>query len=206
MEEVIIATKNPGKAKEFEMMFSRRGFVVRTLLDYPEIPEIEETGSTFEENAILKAETVACRLNKMVISDDSGLIVDALDGRPGIYSARYAGAEKSDRANTDKVLQELADVPADKRTARFYCALAVAVPGQNTKTVSGVCEGRILTERRGTNGFGYDPIFYLEDKGLTMAELPSEKKNKISHRAAALRKLETILDSLLKSAEEPGNE
>ena len=144
MKEVIIATKNPGKAREFEHIFAPRGFSVKTLLDFPEIPEVEETGSTFEENAILKAEAVSQALNKMVIGDDSGLIVDVLEGRPGIFSARYAGEPKNDQKNTEKVLSELKGVPEDERTARFYCALAVAVPGHETFTVSGTCEGRIL--------------------------------------------------------------
>lgn len=202
MKEVIIATKNPGKAKEFEHIFSSRGITVRTLLDYPEIPDVEETGTTFEENATLKAEAVSKALGIMVIGDDSGLIVDALEGRPGIYSARYAGEPKNDQNNTDKVLSELVDIPEEKRTARFYCALAVAVPGQETKTVSGTCEGRILEERRGTNGFGYDPVFYVPEKSLAMAELSSEEKNKISHRANALKKLDVVLDSILESAEQ----
>lgn len=146
------------------------------MLDFPDIPEIEETGNTFEENAILKAESVSHTLNKMVISDDSGLIVDALEGRPGIYSARYAGEQKNDQNNIDKVLSELQGVPEEKRTARFYCALAIAIPGQETRTVSGTCEGRILTERRGTHGFGYDPVFYLPEKDQSMAELSSDEK------------------------------
>ena len=202
MKEVIIATKNPGKAKEFEHIFSSRGITVRTLLDYPEIPDVEETGTTFEENATLKAEAVSKALGKMVIGDDSGLIVDALEGRPGIYSARYAGEPKNDQNNTDKVLSELEGIPEEKRTARFYCALAVAVPGKETKTVSGTCEGRILEERKGTNGFGYDPVFYVPEKGLAMAQLSSEEKNKISHRANALKKLDVVLDSILESAEQ----
>ncbi|MDQ6599853.1 XTP/dITP diphosphatase [Bacillus salipaludis] len=197
MREVIIATKNPGKAREFESIFAKRGIEVKTLLDFPEIPEVEETGTTFEANAILKAEAISNALNKMVIGDDSGLIVDALEGRPGIYSARYAGEHKNDQDNIDKVLSELKDVPEEERTARFYCALAVAVPNQETMTVSGTCEGRILTERKGTHGFGYDPIFYVPNLGLAMAELPSEEKNKISHRANALKKLDTVLDSIL---------
>jgi XTP/dITP diphosphohydrolase len=201
MKEVIIATKNPGKAKEFEHIFASRGIVVRTLLDFPEIPEVEETGLTFEENAILKAEAVSQALGKMVIGDDSGLMVDALEGRPGIYSARYAGEPKNDQNNTDKVLSELKGLPEEKRSARFYCALAVAVPGQESITVSGTCEGRILEERRGTNGFGYDPVFYVPEKGLAMAELSSEGKNKISHRANALKKLEVVLDSILEKVE-----
>ena len=201
MQEVIIATKNAGKAREFEEIFARRGMAVRTLLDFPDIPDVEETGKTFEENAILKAETISRALNRMVIGDDSGLMVDALEGRPGIYSARFAGEPKNDQANIDKLLGELAGVPEDKRTARFYCALAVAVPGGKTVTVSGTCEGRILEEQRGTNGFGYDPVFFVPEKGLAMAELPSDEKNKISHRANALKKLDVVLDSILESAE-----
>lgn len=197
MKEVIIATKNPGKAREFEHIFAPRGIAVRTLLDFPEFEDVEETGSTFEENAALKAEAVSAELNKMVIGDDSGLIVDALEGRPGIFSARYAGEPKDDQKNIDKVLSELAGVPEDERTARFYCALAVAVPGKETITVSGTVEGRILEERRGTNGFGYDPVFFVPEKGMAMAELPSDVKNKISHRANALKKLEGMLDSIL---------
>ncbi|QIZ10097.1 XTP/dITP diphosphatase [Priestia megaterium] len=201
MKEVIIATKNPGKAREFEHIFASRGIEVRTLLDFPEIPDVDETGSTFEENAILKAEAVSQALGKMVIGDDSGLMVDALEGRPGIYSARYAGEQKNDQNNTDKVLSELKGLPDEKRSARFYCALAVAVPGQETITVSGICEGRILEEQRGTNGFGYDPVFYVPEKGLAMAELSSDEKNKISHRANALKKLDVVLDSILERAE-----
>jgi XTP/dITP diphosphohydrolase len=202
MKEVIIATKNPGKAKEFEHIFAPRGIAVKTLLDYPEIEDVEETGTTFEENATLKAEAVSQKLNKMVIGDDSGLIVDALEGRPGIYSARYAGEEpKDDQKNLEKVLNELQGVSEENRTARFYCALAVALPGKETITVSGTCEGRILEEQRGTNGFGYDPVFYVPEKGRAMAELSSDEKNKISHRANALKKLEGILDSIVERAE-----
>ncbi|MBT2656853.1 XTP/dITP diphosphatase [Bacillus sp. ISL-18] len=201
MKEVIIATKNPGKAREFEEIFSSRGIAVRTLLDFPELPDVEETGTTFEENAILKAEAISRALDKMVIGDDSGLIIDALDGRPGIFSARYAGEPKNDQNNTDKVLGELQGVPEEKRTARFYCALAIAVPSQETRTVSGTCEGRILEEPRGTNGFGYDPVFYVPEKGLSMAELSSEEKNQLSHRANALKKLDVMLDTILERAD-----
>jgi XTP/dITP diphosphohydrolase len=202
MKEVIIATKNPGKAREFEHIFAPRGIEVRTLLDYPEIEDVEETGATFEENATLKAEAISQKLNKMVIGDDSGLIVDALGGRPGIYSARYAGEQpKSDQKNLEKVLDELQGVSEEERTARFYCALAVAIPGKETFTVAGTCEGRILEEQRGTNGFGYDPVFYVPEKGCAMAELSADEKNKISHRANALKKLDGILDSIVKRAE-----
>ncbi|WP_071395959.1 XTP/dITP diphosphatase [Bacillus tuaregi] len=190
MKKVIIATKNSGKAKEFSRMFKPYGIEVKTLLDYPDIEDIEETGRTFEENAVLKAETVCKQLNQMVIADDSGLMVDALDGRPGIYSARYAGEEKNDEANNDKVLNELKDVEEPNRSARFYCALAFAMPGRETVTVSGKCEGSILFERRGTNGFGYDSIFSVTELNKAMAELLPHEKNQISHRAKALQKLE----------------
>ncbi|PLR83098.1 non-canonical purine NTP pyrophosphatase [Bacillus canaveralius] len=193
MKEVIIATKNRGKAKEFENLFGPHGYVVRTLHDYPEIAEIEETGATFAENAVLKAESVAKALGKMVIADDSGLIVDALGGKPGIFSARYAGEEKNDDANIDKVLAELSGIKEEGRTARFYCALAVARPGHPTETVSGTCDGLILFERTGTNGFGYDPIFFVKEKNKAMAELEPEEKNQISHRARALQKLGEML-------------
>lgn len=193
MNTVIIATKSIGKAMEFEKLFLPLGMTVKTLLDYPELEDVEETGTTFEENAVLKAETIAKILGVMVIGDDSGLEVDALEGRPGVYSARYAGIEKNDEANIDKVLAELQDVPESERTARFCCALAMAEPGKETLTVFGTCEGHILRERRGTNGFGYDPVFYVDAEGKSMAELSSEEKNKISHRANAIKQLEKSL-------------
>ena len=178
-------------------MFRPLGYDVKTLLDFPSINEIDETGKTFEENAILKAETVAKALGKVVIADDSGLMIDALNGAPGIYSARYAGPKKNDEENMDKVLAELADVPVEERTARFYCALAVAFPNGESVTVNGTCEGIILPERRGNNGFGYDPIFFVKDLGRAMAELEPSEKGQISHRAVALKKLEDRLPSIL---------
>lgn len=197
MKKLIIATKNKGKAKEFVELFAPLGYEVLTMLDLEDAIEVEETGNTFEENAILKAEALSKQYNTMAISDDSGLMIDALDGRPGVYSARYAGAEKSDEANIDKVLEELQGVSGEKRTARFYCALAVALPGQETKTVSGTVEGMILPEREGDNGFGYDPIFYVSTLGKSMAQLESEEKNAISHRGNALRKLKEILPQII---------
>ncbi|MED0658985.1 XTP/dITP diphosphatase [Bacillus smithii] len=196
MREVVIATKNKGKALEFEQMFQPFQIQVKTLLDLPEFPEIEETGATFEENAIIKAESVMKETKAMVMADDSGLVIDALDGRPGVYSARYAGPEKDDEANIQKVLRELEGVPLSKRTARFYCALALAIPGRETITVNGTCEGFITFEKKGANGFGYDPIFFVQGYGRTMAELLPNEKNKISHRAEALAKMRTILEQL----------
>lgn len=197
MQEVIIATKNGGKAKEFKHLFEKYGYEVKTLLDFPELEEVEETGTTFEENAILKAEAVSNALNRIVIADDSGLVIDALDGRPGIFSARYAGEAKNDEANLQKVLQEMDDVPESKRQARFYCALAVASPTKETFTVAGTCEGVILREKRGAYGFGYDPIFFALEQNKAMAELTPEEKSKISHRAKALKKLEDELPAIL---------
>ncbi|AKP48022.1 Nucleoside 5-triphosphatase RdgB [Bacillus smithii] len=196
MREVVIATKNKGKALEFEQMFQPFQIQVKTLLDLPEFPEIEETGATFEENAIIKAESVMKETKAMVMADDSGLVIDALDGRPGVYSARYAGPEKDDEANIQKVLRELEGVPLSKRTARFYCALALAIPGRETITVNGTCEGFITFEKKGANGFGYDPIFFVQGYERTMAELLPNEKNKISHRAEALAKMRTILEQL----------
>jgi XTP/dITP diphosphohydrolase len=198
MKEVIIATKNSGKAREFVRMFEPLGFQVKTLLDYEEIEDIEETGSTFEENAIIKAETVSKRLNRAVIADDSGLVIDALNGRPGVYSARYAGEQKSDEDNMDKVLDELKGVERKNRTARFYCALALAIPGKETVTVFGTCEGLILDEKRGSHGFGYDPIFFVIDRNKAMAELLPQEKSQISHRAVALRNLSKLLPEVFK--------
>ncbi|ADE71705.1 MULTISPECIES: XTP/dITP diphosphatase [Priestia] len=195
MREIIIATKNAGKVKDFETLFSPKGFKVKSLLDFPEIEDVEETGVTFAENATLKAEAISSALNKPVIADDSGLAIDALNGEPGVYSARYAGENKDDNANIEKVLQKLNDVPFEKRTARFHCALAIAVPGKRTEIVEGTCEGHILEEKRGENGFGYDPIFFVEKWRCSMAELTKGQKNQISHRANALKKLAPLIDA-----------
>lgn len=195
MKEAIIATHNPGKVKEFKEILEPKGYDVKSLADIGFTEEIEETGQTFEENAILKAEAVAKAVNKMVIADDSGLSIDNLGGRPGVYSARYAGEQKDDEANINKVLSELKGFEKEQRTARFRCALAVSIPGEETKTVEGHVEGYIAEEPRGQYGFGYDPIFIVKDKDKTMAELTSDEKNKISHRADALKKLSKLLEA-----------
>ena len=186
MNEILIATNNLGKAKDFEALFKPLGITVRTLQD------IEEAGSTFEENAILKAEGAARLLQMNVIADDSGLEIDALNGEPGVYSARYAGLDKDDEANIDLVLQKLENV--DNRQARFKCVLAIAGPNLPTRTYEGTCEGEILKERVGSNGFGYDPIFFVPSLNRSMAQLSAEEKGEISHRGAALRQLEEELD------------
>ncbi|WP_397539531.1 XTP/dITP diphosphatase [Rummeliibacillus pycnus] len=197
MKQVVIATKNKGKAKDFEAIFAPLGYEVLTLFDVAPDMDIEETGTTFEENAILKAEAVAKRLNTFVIADDSGLQIDALNGEPGVYSARYAG-DHDDEANIIKVLKNLEGVPEEKRTARFCCCLAITGPVHKTESVFGTCEGIILTEKHGENGFGYDPIFYVPSMKRTMAEMTAEEKGAISHRGNALRKLAEELPSWFK--------
>ncbi|PID07245.1 MULTISPECIES: XTP/dITP diphosphatase [unclassified Sporosarcina] len=197
MNEVLIATNNKGKAKDFEVLFRPLGITVLTLQDNEESIDVEETGTTFVENAILKAETVANLLGKVVIADDSGLEVDVLNGEPGVYSARYAGEPSDDEANIDKLLAKLVEVPETARQARFRCVLAIAGPGIKTTTYSGSCEGIITDERQGTNGFGYDPIFYVPNKEKTMAELSAEEKSAISHRGAALAQLKEQLPEFI---------
>lgn len=197
MKKVVIATKNKGKVQDFKAIFQPLGYEVVSMLDVAPNLEIEETGKTFEENARLKAEALAEKLNMVVIADDSGLEVDALGGEPGVFSARYAG-DHDDEANIQKVLKKLENVPEDKRGARFVCVLAIAGPNMETHTVKGTCEGIITTEKRGSNGFGYDPIFYVPEINRTMAELSAEEKGAISHRGNAIKKLKEELPKLLK--------
>ncbi|MHA6259387.1 XTP/dITP diphosphatase [Sporosarcina sp. CAU 1771] len=202
MKEVLIATNNKGKVKDFETLFLPLGIRVLSLNDIEEAIDVEETGDTFEANAILKAEVVADMLGIVVIADDSGLEIDALHGAPGVYSARFAGPKKNDEDNIDKVLAEMSEVPQNERTARFRCVLAIAGPGRTTETFSGSCDGQIIHERRGANGFGYDPIFFVPQKGCTMAELSSEEKSELSHRGAALSKLQEKLPKWIAGAED----
>ncbi len=194
MRKIIIATHNKGKAVEFKSLFTKYNIEAISLLDLAKtLPDIEETGETFAENAALKAEGIASIIKKPVLADDSGLIIDALDGRPGIYSARYAGEAKNDEANINKVLTELKGVQEDKRTARFICVLALAQPGKKTIFKTGYCEGVIGLSTVGTNGFGYDPIFIPKNYNRTMAELTMAEKGQISHRNQAMLQLEAWL-------------
>lgn len=186
----VIATRNPGKAKEFAALFAKEGYQIKTLLDYPDLPDVEETGTTFEENARLKAETIAQLLQQPVLADDSGLVVDALNGMPGIFSARFAGERKSDAANNAKLLHELTNVPDEQRTAHFHCTLVFAAPQKESLVVEADWDGRIARIPQGDNGFGYDPLFIVPGYDKTSAELTSEEKNKISHRGMAVKELE----------------
>ncbi|UOR12120.1 XTP/dITP diphosphatase [Halobacillus amylolyticus] len=197
MKQLVIATKNAGKVEEFRDMFSKYQISVKSLLDFDqEIDDIVEDGETFEENATIKAETIAAEFEIPVVADDSGLEIDALDGAPGIYSARYAGEDKNDQRNLEKALRELNNVPDQKRTARFVCAVAVARPGHETFTVRGTCEGTIARHPKGEGGFGYDPIFVPLHSDRTMAEHTSDEKNSISHRKHAILKIEEWLQDL----------
>ncbi|HEM3597245.1 TPA: nucleoside-triphosphate diphosphatase [Streptococcus suis] len=189
-DTILIATKNEGKTREFRKFFERFGYQVENLNNYPDLPDVAETGMTFEENARLKAETIAELTGKMVLADDSGLKVDALGGLPGVWSARFSGPEATDERNNSKLLHELAMVFEIKdRSAQFHCTLVMAAPNRESLVVEADWDGYIGMERRGENGFGYDPLFLVGETGKTAAELSLEEKNQISHRAQALEKL-----------------
>ena len=194
MIELVVATRNRHKTYEIQQILGP-GFKVGDLAAHPDVSEISESGTSFEENATLKALAASRKLPALVIADDSGLEVDALGGAPGIYSARYAGANATDRDKIDKLLRELARVRAktDGRRARFRCVVALARNGNLLGTFEGIVEGRIADEVRGHSGFGYDPIFIPERLEQTFGELPKEVKNTISHRAQAIH---TLVDRL----------
>jgi len=181
----VVATRNLGKLREIAAILRALPLTVRGLEEFPEVRAVEETGSTFEENACLKASAVARATGLLTLADDSGLAVDALSGRPGVLSARYAGEGAGDEALCRKVLAELAGVPGERRQARFGCVVAAARPSGIIWTVEGTCSGYITEEMRGAGGFGYDPIFYYPPLGRTFAELTPAQKNAVSHRGRA---------------------
>lgn len=194
MVELFLATGNAGKVSEFRALLAQylpdMEFALRTPRDWPDpVPEVEETGRTFAENACLKAVTLAQVTNLPALADDSGLCVEALGGAPGLYSARWAGPKATDADRNGKLLEALAGVPTEVRMARFVCAVVLALPGGRIWTAEGECAGIILQEGRGTDGFGYDPLFLLPDMNKTMAELTPAQKNTRSHRALALARL-----------------
>ncbi len=197
--EVVIATRNPGKLREIEAILSPLHLNLLSLRDFPDLPEVEEDGATFAENAGKKARAIARLTGRPSIADDSGLAVDALGGQPGVLSARYAGGNATDRERYQKLLDEMTEIPEGKRQATFVCTLAVAFPKGKMQIVEGECRGWITLAPRGKHGFGYDPIFFVPEFGKTMAELEPEVKNRISHRARALEKLKLILPEFLSS-------
>ncbi len=186
--ELIIATRNVHKAQEIAAILS--GWRIRTLADFSDLPEVEETGRSFAENAALKAQQISARVNGLTLADDSGLCVDVLSGAPGVLSARYAGEHGDDAANNRKLLSELGALSAHAPfRAHFACAMCLAENGQTLANFLGALPGRITLSPRGTNGFGYDPLFVPDGFSCTLAELPEERKNAISHRAMALKQL-----------------
>lgn len=189
-DTILIATRNEGKTKEFSQMFAQLGIKVENLNQYPDLPEVEETGLTFEENARLKAETISHLTGQMVLADDSGLKVDVLGGLPGIWSARFSGPDATDQSNNAKLLHELAMVFDIKdRSAQFHTTLVVAAPDKESLVVEADWSGYIDFAPKGNNGFGYDPLFLVGETGKTAAELSNHEKNIISHRGQAVKKL-----------------
>lgn len=193
MKEIILASSNKGKVREVEMMMADMGIRVIPLSETEFTEEIEENGTTFEENAVIKAKAVAERLQVPALADDSGLEIDCLDKAPGIYSARYLGHDTPYSVKNRMILDKLKDVEEEDRTARFVCAMALALPDGEVVTTRATMEGRIGYEIKGENGFGYDPIFYLPEYGMSSAEISPEQKNEISHRGKALRRMKELI-------------
>jgi len=192
---IVLATKNKGKIKEFRAMLADYPVELRGLSDFGPIPEVEEDGATFDDNAYKKALFTAKVLGLPAISDDSGLVVEALDGAPGVYSARYAGENASDEENTKKLLQNMTGV--ENRKAAFECVISIAVPNGPALTYEGRCEGLITEEPDGSDGFGYDPVFYAPQLKKTFANCNMAEKNKISHRGQALKEVVGEFDKIL---------
>jgi len=194
MPRLLLATNNAGKVAELRRLLQSCGWETVTPADVGLDLEVEETGGSYEENATRKALQYSQAGGLVALADDSGLEVDALDGRPGVRSARYAGPKRTDAERVQKLLEELRDVPDAKRTARFRAVIAIADPDGRVETVEGAVEGRIARAPRGENGFGYDPVFLLPGRGQTVAELPADEKDAISHRGVAARKARALLE------------
>jgi XTP/dITP diphosphohydrolase len=187
---LIVATKNKGKVREIKHVLKPLKFRILSLLDLPELHDIKETGKSFEENAVKKARTISKKLNALVLADDSGLQVKALNGKPGVKSARYAGPNPTTNKLCRKLLKEMKG--EKDRRARFVCVIAIADP-KKVRTIKGVCRGKIILKMKGDQGFGYDPIFVPEGFNKTFAQMPLNTKNKISHRGKALQKAKAYL-------------
>ena len=198
IKELVLATRNRDKCAELAALLGDLGIRLRTLDDFPEVPDVTEDGETCEANAVKKASAVARHTGLPAIADDTGLQVDALGGRPGVYAARYAGETVSYADNWRKLLRELEGVPREQRRARFITVAAVARPSaEKVEVVEGVLEGFIAEAPVGTQGFGYDPVFYVPELGKTLAQLTSDEKNRISHRARAVIKAKVLLRSMV---------
>jgi XTP/dITP diphosphohydrolase len=195
--EIVVATRNLGKLKELAAILASPSARFLSLKEFPKIPEIVEDGKTFSENALLKAKTVARLTGRVAVADDSGLTVDALGGRPGIFSSRYAGEHASDEDRYRKLLKEMESIPEGKRGGAFVCAAAVASPSGIADVVEAEWRGAITFAPRGANGFGYDPVFFIPGENKTVAELTPDLKNRISHRAHAFEMLKRVLPRYL---------
>ncbi len=198
MNKLLIATHNREKLSEYQELLGDLDFALVTLEDVGIAEDVEETGAKLQENARLKAVTYAQQSGLLALGDDSGLEVDALGGEPGVFSKRYAGENKSDAERNAFLLEKLRAAPREKRAARFRCVIVIADARGNTWTTEGTCEGEIAFEARGTNGFGYDPIFIVRERGKHLAELSSEEKNRVSHRGHAASKARAVLEGLEK--------
>jgi XTP/dITP diphosphohydrolase len=196
---LVLATQNQGKIREIEKVLDLPRLKIQSLQDFPDLPEVVEDGQTFLENALKKARACAQATGRPALADDSGLEVDFLNGAPGIYSARFSGTGATDEANNRKLLALLEGLPEERRTARFVCQMVLYFPEGTWIQTEGFCPGIIALEPRGEHGFGYDPIFYLPEFGKTMAEIPLQEKNRISHRAQALQKIRVHLWKILKT-------
>lgn len=194
VNEIVLATRNPDKGRELGALLGGLGIRIRTLADFPSAPEVEEDGTTCEANAIKKAREIARATGVPAVADDTGLEVDALEGRPGVYAARYAGEHATYEDNCRKLLCELAGVPRPKRTARFLTAAAIAFPGGDVHVTQGSLEGLITEQPVGDRGFGYDPVFLVPEFNRTLAQLTAEEKNRMSHRAKAFAEMRVWLE------------
>jgi XTP/dITP diphosphohydrolase len=191
--ELVLATRNEGKTREIREFLKGWGISLTTMRDYPDAPEFAEAGQTYRDNVLTKARFFAKWTGKLTLADDSGLEVDYLEGRPGVFSARYAGDSADGRENNRVLLRELEGVPAEKRGAVFRCVMALVSPWGDEEVVEGECHGMIGLGEKGGKGFGYDPVFVISHQGKTMAELSLAEKNQLSHRGKALRKVQKIL-------------
>ena len=193
IDSLVLATANPHKAEEIQAILEDVGIPIQTLNEFPDFPGVEEDGITCLDNAVKKAKATAAFTGRWALADDTGLEVDALQGRPGVYAARYAGEHATYEENCQKLLEELHDVPLDQRTARFVTVVALSNPEGHTEIVEGILEGSITQEFQGTGGFGYDPVFYVPQAGKTLAEMTFMEKNRVSHRARAVINAKSLL-------------
>jgi XTP/dITP diphosphohydrolase len=195
IRELVLATRNRHKREELVALLGDLGITIRTLDEFPDVPEVVEDGDTCEANAVKKARAIADFTGLPAVADDTGLEVDALGGRPGVYAARYAGEDATYEDNCRKLLRELMGVPREQRTARFLTVAAIALPSAGTRVAQGTLDGVIAEEASGTLGFGYDPVFLIPALGKTLAQLSADQKNTISHRAKAFAKMREILSA-----------